>query len=59
MATNEDLKTHCYYTMENKRTGEQINVTVSYPFTADRAREKCTVNKKVQKDWKVVCKSFY
>lgn len=59
MATNEQLKTHCYYTMGNKRNGEQRDVTVSYPFTAQRARERCSTNPKIQKDWKVISKSFY
>lgn len=58
MATNEVLKTHCYYDMYNKKTGEIKCVMVFPPFKANKAREKCTTNIKEQKDWIVVHKGF-
>ena len=59
MTTNEKLKTHCDYVMINKITNVERIVTVPYPFTAKRARERCTSDLTEQKDWKVLYKSFY
>lgn len=59
MATNEVLKTHCYYTMYNKVTGEYKDVVVNYPFSAEKARNKCSSEKALQKQWIVASKGFY
>lgn len=58
MACNITLRTHCYYDMYNKKTEEIKTVMVTYPFTASKARERCTSNVKLQKDWKVIGKGF-
>lgn len=59
MATNEALKTHCYYDMYNKKTEQTKTVLVTYPFTASRARERCTSIVTDQKNWIVIGKGFY
>lgn len=64
MATNEKLKTHCYYTMYNKVSGEYKDVTISHPWNAEKAKKACVPqrdkdNKTALNNWIVIAKGFY